>query len=505
MLLVENLTVSSSFNTAFSAHTGIGTLPITYFGTKDQKDRYLPKLASGEWIGAYALTEAGSGSDAMAALTTAKLNDEKTHYILNGEKLFITNAGFADLFIIFAKIDGEHFTTFIVEKDSKGLSIGAEEKKMGIKGSSTSSVIMEDVHVPVENLLGKSGRGARIAFNILNVGRFKLAASATGGSLYAMHEAVQYAKTRVQFGQPIANFGLIQQKIANALCQVHAGRSMLYRTAGYIDQKIATLDKADPDYDSKVIDTAVREYMTECSILKVFCSEALDLVVDHSVQIHGGYGFTKEYPAERYYRDSRINRIFEGTNEINRIVIGGEVMKRAAKNQIPLFARAKALVEELMGFPELDEDEDTSFLAAEQKVAGTAKKIVQLAVGTLGKALGSKLKNIWAHEEVIGFLANLVIETYAMESAILRTRKLKESGADDSAEILGKLTTLFCEDAMNRIELDARRIVTGALEGDELNMALSGLRRIIKRPPINTIQLRREISTWFCENDDWPI
>ncbi len=505
MLLAESITESSSFNVAFSAHTGIGTLPIVYFGTKEQKDKYLPRLASGEIIGAYALTEAGSGSDAMAARTTATLNAEKTHYILNGEKLFITNAGFADLFIVFAKIDGEQFTAFIVEKGTEGLSVGAEEKKMGIKGSSTRSVVLEDARVPVENLLGEAGKGARIAFNILNVGRFKLAASATGGALYAMHEAVEYAKTRKQFGQSISNFGLVQQKIANALSKIYAGRSMVYRTAGYIDQRIATLDKSDPDYDNKVIDTAVREYLTECSILKVFCSEVLDKVVDHSVQIHGGYGFTSEYPAERYYRDSRINRIFEGTNEINRIVIGGEVMKRAAKNRIPLFARAKELVEELIGFPELDADQEERFLGEEQKLTLAARKTVQLTAGALGKTLGDKLKNIWAHEEVIGYLANLVMEAYAMESAILRARKLKEKGNEEAAGILGKLASLYCWDAMSRIETDARSLLSGTLEGDDLKMALSGLRRILKHTPADTIRLRREIATWFCENEEWPV
>ena len=505
MLVAERLALNASFNTAFSAHTGIGTLPIVYFGTEEQKKKYLPRLATGEIIGAYALTEAGSGSDALAARTTAVLNDDGTEYTLNGEKLYITNGNFADLFIVFAKVDGEQFSAFIIEKDTPGFSIGAEEKKMGIHGSSTTSLILQDAKVPAENVLGEIGKGARIAFNILNVGRFKLAAAVVGGGLAAMQEAMEYAKTRQQFGRPIAEFGMIQHKVAEALSRLYAARSAVYRTAGYIDQNIATIDPADPERDSKVVDSAIQEYMVECSILKVFCSEVLDYTVDEIVQIHGGYGFTQEYNAERYYRDSRINRIFEGTNEINRIVVGGEVMKRAAKNQIPLFARAKALLDELMGFPDLNGDDDTSFLANEKKMVGQARKIVQLTAGTMGQTLGMKLQDVWGHEELLGWLADLIIETYAMDSVVLRTCKLKENGAPDVDALHAKLAALYCNEAMARMEITARNLLAAVVEGDNLNMALSGLRRTAKHAPANTLQLRREIAAWVAANDDWPL
>ncbi|MBD3867192.1 MAG: acyl-CoA dehydrogenase family protein [Acidobacteria bacterium] len=505
MLVAESLCKNASFNTAFSCHTGIGSLPIVYFGTEEQKQKFLPGLATGEIIGAYALTEAGSGSDALAARTTAVLNDEGTEYVLNGEKLFITNGNFADLFIVFAKVDGEQFTAFIIEKNNEGLSLGAEEKKMGIKGSSTTSVILQDAKVPVENVLGEIGNGARIAFNILNVGRFKLAAAVTGGGIAAMKETVEYAKGRQQFGRPIAEFGMVQHKIAESLSRLYAARSAIYRTAGYIDQNIATIDVTDPERDSKVIDSAIREYMVECSILKVFCSEALDYTVDEVVQIYGGYGYTQEYGAERYYRDSRINRIFEGTNEINRIVVGGEVMKRAAKNSIPLFARAKALLDELTGFPDLGDDDDTSFLANERKLVNQARKIVYLAAGTMGQTLGMKLQDVWGHEELLGLLADLIMETYAMDSAVLRTMKLKERGAPDVDTFHSALTRLYCNEAMARMEITARTLLSAIVEGDDLSMALSGLRRTAKYAPANTVALRREIAEYAASHDDWGL
>ena len=505
MLVAESLCKNASFNTAFSAHTGIGTLPIVYFGTEEQKQKYLPRLATGEVIGAYALTEAGSGSDALAARTTAVLSDDGSEYTLNGEKLYITNGNFADLFIVFAKVDGEQFTAFIIEKDAPGFSIGPEEKKMGIKGSSTTPLILQDARVPAENVLGEIGGGARIAFNILNVGRFKLAAAVTGGGIAAMQETMVYAKNRQQFGRPIAEFGMIQHKIAESLSRLYAARSAVYRTAGYIDQNIATIDPSDPERDSKVIDSAIREYMVECSILKVFCSEVLDYTVDEIVQIYGGYGYTQEFNAERYYRDSRINRIFEGTNEINRIVVGGEVMKRAAKNSIPLFARAKALLDELTGFPDLGNDDDTSFMANERKLVNQARKIVYLAAGTMGQTLGMKLQDVWGHEELLGLLADLIMETYAMDSAVLRTMKLKERGAADVETFHAALTRLYCNEAMARMEITARTLLSAVVEGDDLSMALSGLRRTAKYEPANTVALRREIAEYAASHDDWGL
>ena len=491
MLVAENLARSGSFQVAHGAHSGTGTLPIVYFGTPEQKDRYLRKLASGEWIGAYALTEAGSGSDALAAKTRATLDDKGENYVLNGEKMFITNAGLADVFIVFAQIDGDKFTAFIVERATDGISTGAEEKKMGIKGSSTRTLILQDALVPVGNVLGEVGRGHVIAFNILNVGRFKLGAGAVGGAREAIEVAARYARERKQFGRPIFEFGMIKHKIGEAASRIFAARSMVYRTAGYIDQNIASLDKESATYDGDVIRIGIREYATECSMMKVFCSEVLDYCVDETVQIHGGYGFVSEYPAERYYRDSRINRIYEGTNEINRLVIMSEVLRKALRNELPIFARAKALLDELMGMPSLDDLGDTAFLAPEKKLVGQAKKAVLLALGTAAQQKGEALRD---EQEVLGALADMIMDVYAMESCVLRSLKLRELEDRDAADLAAKKTRLFCNEAMTRLEVRARDVLAAVTEGDMLATTLSGLRRVMRRKPIDAVTLRREIA-----------
>jgi alkylation response protein AidB-like acyl-CoA dehydrogenase len=418
--------------------------------------------------------------------------------------MYITNAGFADLFIVFAKVDGEKFTAFILEKSMEGLKTGAEEKKLGIHGSSTRTLIMEDVKVPVENLLGEIGKGAKIAFNILNVGRFKLGAGTIGAAIDAILTGVKYGKQRQQFGHPITDFGLIKHKIGEAAGRIFAGRSMVYRTAGYIDQNIATLDKEDPAYDQKVVDIAIREYLGECSMMKVFGSEVLDYCVDENVQIHGGYGYSQDYPAERFYRDSRINRIFEGTNEINRMIVGGEVFKKAAKNTLPIFPQAKALLDELMGMPSLEEPPE-GFLADEALLVSKAKKSILLCMGALAQELGAKLSEPWAYEEVFALLADMIMDTYGMESALLRSRKMMERGEEEKAKIAGKMTTLFCNEALNRIEIWARNLLAAGLEGDMLTTTMVGLRRILKHQPVNTVTLRREIADVLIEKEHWPF
>ncbi len=511
MLVAEKLAASGSFQVGHGAHTGIGTLPIVYFGTPEQKQKYLPKLASGEILGAYALTEAGSGSDAMNARAKAVPTDDGAHYILNGEKMFITNAGFADLFIVFAQVpaDGEggrdKFTAFILDKDMEGFSTGPEEKKLGIKGSSTRTLIMEDVKVPAENVLGRIGRGAAIAFNILNVGRFKLGAGAAGAAELAMLDAVRYGKQRQQFGRPITDFGMIKHKIGEMGARYFASQSMVYRTAGYIDQNIDTLDKSADDFDAKMIEHGIREYMTECSMMKVYCSEVLDYCVDECVQIFGGYGYTQEFPAERYYRDSRINRIFEGTNEINRLIIAGDVLKKAAKNHLPIFPAAKAVMEELMGMPSFDDEAASGALAAEKEMVTKAKKVVLLALGAVAQELGEKLKEPMEHEEVLSFLSDMIMDVYAMESCVMRAEKIAASGDEAKAAFAADLTGIICDQAIHHMDIKARETLAAIMGGDVLNTSLAGLRRVVKHQPLNTMALRRRVADLLIEKESWPL
>src|SRR5215472_7839309 len=415
-LIGENVGRSASFAATLGAESGIGLLPIIYFGTEAAKKKYLPKIAAGELITAYALTEAGSGSDAMAAKATAKLDKDGSHYVLNGEKMFITNGGFADIFVVFAKVDGDKFTAFIVERQD-GVSPGAEEHKMGIKGSSTTPLVLADATTPVENLLGEVGKGHKIAFNILNIGRFKLGAMAIGGMKLMIHEATRYANERHQFGKPISSFGAIKAKLAEMTIRTWVGEAMVYRTLGMIEAGIGAVDPKDMDAKLR----AIEEYASECSIIKVALSEGCNFVADEMVQIYGGYGYSADYPAERAYRDSRINRIFEGTNEINRMLVPGRLMKSAMSGSLALLPAAQALMDEVLSPQIMGFDDDDSLLAAEQKLATNAKKV---ALMTLGTAAQKYMMALADQQEILMGVADIIIDTYAIESAILRAQKL---------------------------------------------------------------------------------
>ena len=483
-LVGENIGRSASFATTLGAESGIGLLPIVYFGTEAAKQKYLPKIASGELITAYALTEAGSGSDAMAAKATAKLSADGTHYVLNGEKMFITNGGFADIFIVFAKVDGDKFSAFIVEKQD-GVAPGAEEHKMGIKGSSTTPLVLNDARTPVENLLGEVGKGHKIAFNILNIGRFKLGAMCIGGMKLMLQEATKYANEREQFDKPISSFGAIKAKLAEMAIRTWVGEAMTYRTLGLIETAIS--DTSDPDAKLK----AIEEYSAECSIIKVALSEYCDFVADEMVQIYGGYGYSAHYPAERAYRDSRINRIFEGTNEINRMLVPGRLMKSALSGKLALLPAAQALMDEILTPQMLDYNEDEQVLAAEQKLAANAKKVALMTLGTAAQKYMMKLGD---QQEVLMGIADIIIDTYAMECAILRTQKLVAAQGEEAVARYIDMTRVFCNDAVVRIEAHAKNTLAAMAEGDELRTLLAALRRFTKSTPMNTVVARQRIA-----------
>src|ERR1700719_753171 len=409
-VIADHIAQYAGFATTWGAHTGIGLLPLVYFGTEEQKQKYLPRLAAGDLVGAYALSEASSGSDALNCRARAQLTPDGKHYILNGEKMWITNAGFADLFTVFAKIDGEKFTAFLVERDFPGFSIGGEEHKLGIRGSSTCPIILNDCKVPVENLLGEIGKGHVIAFNILNVGRFKLGAMCVGGARVSLESAIAYAKQRKAFNKVIADFGLVREKIANMATLIYVGESLVYRTVGMMDVALGDVDKSASDAGKQTL-KAIEEYAVECSIIKVWGSEMIDYVVDETVQIYAGYGFVEEYPAERAYRDARINRIFEGTNEINRLIITGFLLKRAMSGQLPLMPAIKKLMDEVLSGPSAG-DEFEGPLADEQKLVASAKKLGLFAAGA---ATQKYMMQIEQQQEVMGAIADMVIEVYAME------------------------------------------------------------------------------------------
>jgi alkylation response protein AidB-like acyl-CoA dehydrogenase len=484
VVVAENFGRASSFAVTFGAQTGIGTLPIVYFGNEETKKKYLPKIVTGELVPAYALTEAGSGSDALAAKATARLSEDGKHYILNGEKMWISNAGFSDLFIVFAKVDGDKFSGFVVE-NGEGVKTGAEEHKMGIKGSSTRAVILQDVKVPVENLLGEVGKGAKIAFNILNIGRFKLGASCVGGMKLMIHESVRYANERQQFGKSISSFGAIKAKLAEMVIKTWVGEAMTYRVVGLIESAIG--DNKDPQAKLR----SIEEYAAECSIIKVAVSEYCDFVADEMVQIYGGYGYSADYPAERAYRDSRINRIFEGTNEINRMLIPGMLMKRAMTGQLPLLSAAQGLMGEILtpSMPSFDEDE--TVLAAEMKLAQNAKKVALMALGT---AAQKYMMSLAEQQEILMGVADIIIDAFAMESAILRAQKLAASQGEEAASRYIDMTRVFCNDAVERIEANAKNTLAGMSEGDELRTLLAALRRFTKLTPMNTIAARQRIA-----------
>jgi len=499
-VIADHIAKYAGFATTWGAHSGIGLLPIVYFGTEEQKKKYLPRIAAGELVGAYCLSEASSGSDALNCRARAELSSDGKHYILNGEKMWITNAGFADLFTVFAKIDGEKFTAFIVEKSFPGISIGAEEHKMGIRGSSTCPVILNDCKVPVENLLGDIGKGHIIAFNILNVGRFKLGAMCVGGGRVSLEHAVAYAKQRKAFNHVIADFGLVREKIANMATLLYVGESMVYRTVGMMDNALEEVDKTAADSAKQTL-KAIEEYAVECSIIKVWGSEMIDYIVDESMQIHAGYGFVEEYPAERAYRDARINRIFEGTNEINRLIITGFLLKRAMSGQLPLMPAIKKLMDEVLSGPSAGDDFEGP-LAEEQKLVGQAKK---LGLFVAGAATQKYMQAIQDQQEVMGAIADITIEAYAMESAVLRARKIAEAKGEAGAALPIAMTRVYLTQAMEKVEAAAKKIIAAVADGDMMRTQLAILRRLAKYEPFNTIELRQEIAKKVIERGKYAL
>ena len=499
-VIADHIAKYAGFATTWGGHTGIGTLPIVYFGTEEQKQKYLPRLAAGEIVGAYALSEASSGSDALNCRTRAELSKDGKHYILNGEKMWITNAGFADLFTVFAKVDGEKFTAFLVEKSFPGFSIGAEEHKMGIRGSSTCPIILNDCKVPAENVLGEIGKGHVIAFNILNVGRFKLGAMCVGGARLSLENAIGYAKQRKAFNKVIADFGLVREKLANMAVGVYTGEALVYRTVGMMDVALSEVDKSAADA-AKETRKAIEEYAVECSIIKVWGSEMVGFVVDETVQIYGGYGFVEEYPAERAYRDARINRIFEGTNEINRLIITGFLLKRAMSGQLPLMPAIKKLMDEVLSGPSMGEELEGP-LAEERKLVTSAKK---LGLFVAGAATQKYMQAIQDQQEVMGAIADIVIETYAMESAVLRAQKIADRNGESAASLPIAMTRVYLSQAMEKIEAAARKVIAAVADGDMLRTQLAILRRLAKHEPFNTIELRQQIAQKIIERGKYTL
>jgi alkylation response protein AidB-like acyl-CoA dehydrogenase len=496
-IIADRVAKYGSFVVTFGGHVGIGTLPIVYFGTEEQKKKYLPKLASGEMIGAYALSESSSGSDALNVRTKAALSPDGKHYILNGEKMWITNAHFADLFTVFAKVDGEKFTAFLVEKDFPGFSVGAEEHKMGIRGSSTAPLILNDCQVPVENVLGDIGKGHIIAFNILNIGRFKLGAGCVGGARTSLIEAIKWAKERKAFGKTIADFGLIREKIAQIALEIFVGEAMTYRTVGMMDVAIGEVETEGAAAIRKVIE----EFAVECSIAKVWASEMLDRAVDHVVQIYGGYGFVEEYPAERAYRDSRVNRIFEGTNEINRLITTGWMLKQAMTGKLPLMPAIKKLMDEVLSGPSQGEELEGP-LAAERQIVRNAKKIGLFCAGAATQKYMTQLAD---QQEIMGALADILIEAYAMESAVLRAWKLAQRDGETGAELAIKMAQAYQADAMEKIDSAAKKVIAAVAEGDMLRTQMAILRRLGKYEPVNTIAAREAIARRVIEAGKYVI
>jgi alkylation response protein AidB-like acyl-CoA dehydrogenase len=504
-VIADHIAKYAGFATTWGAHSGIGLLPLVYFGTEEQKQKYLPRLAAGEIVGAYALSEASSGSDALNCRTRAQLSADGRHYVLNGEKMWITNAGFADLFTVFAKVDGDKFSAFLVEKTFPGISVGNEEHKLGIRGSSTCPVILNDCQVPAENLLGEIGKGHVIAFNILNVGRFKLGAMCVGGSRVSLENAIAYAKQRKAFGKVIADFGLVREKLANMATLLYVGESLVYRTVGMMDVALNEVDKSGSDA-MRETRKAIEEYAVECSIIKVWASEMVDYVVDETLQIYGGYGFVEEYPAERAYRDARINRIFEGTNEINRLIITGFLLKRAMTGQLPLMSAIKKLMEEVLSGPSASEEFEGA-LADERKLVAQAKKLGLFAAGA---ATQKYMQAIQDQQEIMGAIADMTIETYAMETAVLRAQKIAESGSSSSkseaaAALPIAMTRVYLTQAFEKVESAARKVIAAVAEGDMLRTQLAILRRLSKHEPFNTIELRQLIAQKVIERGKYTL
>jgi alkylation response protein AidB-like acyl-CoA dehydrogenase len=499
-VIADHIAKYAGFATTWGAHSGIGMLPIVYFGTEEQKNKYLPRLASGEIVGAYALSEASSGSDALNCRARAQLSSDGQHYVLNGEKMWITNAGFADLFTVFAKVNGERFSAFLVERNFPGFSVGAEEHKMGIRGSSTCPIILNDCKVPAENLLGEIGKGHVIAFNILNVGRFKLGAMCVGGGRVSLENAIGYAKQRKAFNKVIADFGLVREKIANMATLIYVGESLVYRTVGMMDVALADVDKSAADAGKQTL-KAIEEYAVECSIIKVWGSEMIDYVVDETVQIYAGYGFVEEYPAERAYRDARINRIFEGTNEINRLIITGFLLKRAMTGQLPLMPAIKKLMDEVLSGPSMVEELEGA-LPEERKLVAQAKK---LGLFVAGAATQKYMQAIQDQQEIMGAIADMTIETYAMESAVLRAQKMVQTTGEDGAALPIAMTRVYLSQAMERVESAARKVIAAVADGDMMRTQLAILRRLAKYEPFNTIELRQQIAQKMIERGKYTL
>jgi alkylation response protein AidB-like acyl-CoA dehydrogenase len=499
-VLTEKLSIYGGFAVTHGAHAGIGTLPIVYFGTEEQKKKYLPKLASAEMIGAYCLSEPQAGSDAQNSLTRAELNKEGTHYILNGQKMWITNGGFADLYIVFAKVDGEKFTAFIVERTFPGFKPGNEEHKMGIHGSSTTPIFLENCKVPKGNVLHEIGRGHIVAFNVLNAGRFTLGASAIGGSKYVLASASKYTKERKAFGKQIGEFGLMKEKLAEMAIQLFAVESMVYRSAGNIESAMAAASASGGDKIQSTM-KVLEEYAIESSIAKVYGSEMLDFVVDEAVQIFGGYGFHEDYPVCRAYRDSRINRIFEGTNEINRMLIIQMLMKRAMGGQLALIPAAMKLADEILAGPSFEEAPE-GVLAEEGRVVANAKKMFLQAAGGAMQKFREKLAD---EQELIGALSNIVMEVYAMESCLLRAQKAAAAKGEAASAVVIDAARVFVADAAERLEHEAKRAIAAVHEGDMLTTQMAVLKRFGKRAAVDTIALRRKVAAAVQAQDRYPF
>jgi alkylation response protein AidB-like acyl-CoA dehydrogenase len=494
LLVTEALGGGHSFIVAFAAHTGIGILPILYFGNEEQKQKYLPKLVSGEWISSYCLTEPESGSDALAAKTKAELSAEGTHYVLNGQKMWITNAGFADVFIVFAQVEGSKFTGFIVEKNTPGLTLGNEEHKMGIKGSSTRQVFFTDCPVPKENVLGEIGKGHVIAFNILNIGRIKLGAACLGATKKVSSISIRYALERKQFGQPIAQFGAMQHKLAEQAVRIYALESTLYRTGELIHQKELQLHEGGASYGETLLGAA-REFAVECAILKVEGSEALDYCVDEGVQIYGGYGFSADYPMDRAYRDARINRIFEGTNEINRMLIVDMILKKALKGELDFMRHAQAIQGELMAIPDFGAEEETPF-AQELKAIRQMKKAVLMVAGA---AVQKYMMALEKEQEILMCIADMTIQAYVSESVLLRVMKQHKNQSEAAETLQTDLARTYLHDSVERLHRAGRTAILAMSEGDDQRLMLLGLKRFTKTAGFNTVAARRRIAAALIE------
>ena len=487
----EEVGRSASFATTFGAQTGLAITPLLCFGTDAQKQKYLPRLVSGEMVGAYALSESGSGSDALGAKARATRQPDGS-FLLTGEKMWITNGGFADFFIVFAKVDGEAFSAFLVERSFPGVSSGKEEHKLGLHGSSTTPLILQDASVPAENVLGEIGKGHKVAFNVLNYGRFKLAAMCSGGARSAIGEAAAYAVGRKQFGQSIASFGAIKHKLAEMTAREYAVEAMLYRTAGLIDGMLQG------SHANEAMLASLEEFAIEASILKVASSEMLDYVLDENVQIHGGNGFVRDYPAERHYRDARVNRIFEGTNEINRLLIPGMLARRAVKGSLGIIPAARKLQDELLS-PSLADGPGEGLLERERRAVSAMKKVGLMVLGTAMQAYGEKLAD---EQEILSLTADILIDVYAAESAVLRA---SNAGSAPPHALHAAVAQIFVNDAAARVEIAARNALAAMAEGDTLRTLLAALRRVLKVAPVNTVQLRRQVADATAERKGYPF